>query len=1064
MSWLDDEMPMEWPQKESIPSTGEGEGTTSTPMEFSTSRSGSDGTIAPTVAVQSSVEVKSPPWKKPFEDAGRGPLTRLFIPPADLRAREPRPHGEVVPNENDPSDDSRSTIDNATNVSTVLHGPEMMHSASMPNLDPTADKHSGSSMSTSASSSGSVHTTQSEADMRDITRKLKVFGPPDTYTNERFGDLLHSVAGVGRTLDGRMVEASRDMKHNPSPDVLSQRSRGRRPASVRAVSGAASSRSGRTNLYGDTSNASQSESDQDLNKRLQREGQQLLQGLAPYQPELPTVPESSLDQLELQLTSQGTDMAPRHRANHTEFMHASSTIDTTSSASQSSGKTLETLAPMGSHWDAFPKYGELNQRSTDKHTRRDESPRRHAIKHLTPKSDLGRSGGTATTSTAVSTETRTRNMPLDVSELNIAEPMFVDLSQENTLPRIGTQFSTSGDDSIFATRQIRPSEQPPMPVEASSMLRFEDGVSDINSPPSGSVLETHRVRPARSSEAPRTDLKEANNGDKLPPLPQPTPLQSFMRRPKHSGAINDSSELAKSAEANDTINLTFLSRPQKVPQYLQDHSQATFSYSYRDLLRLIRERSDVDVDKFHEITSLDLSGCELETIVGLDEICPTLNTLFLNNNNLKTLYGLPPSVVNLDLSENELDGAAHFPASFISMLILRNNNLKDLQCLRNLRALSSLDVSDNKLETTRGIESLTALRYLNLSNNQLRALELSIGTLTELEAANNHISAVNLQMPDLEMLQLENNAIVVFNEWLPVLKGFNIRYNDAVLDMAGCKNLETLLFDGNKAIKNFTPRNLRTFSWEQCRANTEINVDLVELRRCRDVKLTLSNPTKKDSTQSPRLHPAVYSAQHLDLAASGLDQLPENFARMFPFLRSLNLAFNNLSDDCISILRRCRSLRRLSLFGNRLTVTGVQLTEMLPQVVVLDTRGQNSHAHIPSSVFATTLYAAIMNRAPESQTGDRASSNVEWLDGVDFGLRKLPPPAFPSALFPETVNVDDDDLVDTVEESSRSPETPLSDETTALDAVMSDEEAKWDFVKSIYLHYYLQSTHSAGVH
>lgn len=176
------------------------------------------------------------------------------------------------------------------------------------------------------------------------------------------------------------------------------------------------------------------------------------------------------------------------------------------------------------------------------------------------------------------------------------------------------------------------------------------------------------------------------------------------------------------------------------------------------------------------------------------------------------------------------------------------------------------------------------------------------------------------------------------------------------VDVSNSPNLTSINLDGNHLFQIHglkTLKKLETLSWrEQSALDTE----------------SPSAPHYNDCYEARSLHlsgnvvpsfipnPAFLNLQHLELASSGLHDLPSDFGSKVSNLRVLNLNFNAIKD--IRPLMGIVRLQTLSLAGNRLSRlrrTTTVLAKACPGLSVLDLRANPLTVgfHAPSSSAQT---------------------------------------------------------------------------------------------------------------
>lgn len=994
MSWLNDELPTDWPTK---PASGH---LNHNDTNFSTSQSsGEDNSVEfrPTVAIQPNTNEATPPWKRAIHAPGKRPsfeqepgLTGMF-----------RPVQELVNN-------GQKTPQIAKRASRVQ--------IRMPTSD---DQHSERSGFSTESSS---HSEENEESIQQpVNRKLNIFGTPNTYTHEKLGNLLSSMAGnSGEDEDSisntRNTFNSTRMNTNANSGTNGAANGSHNNGTTNGNTKYTSRSEFNTN--GGFDNASFNGSDAGFLDGMNNEGRHVLQQLARPAP----LQESSLDELEQQLTSQSADKPAL--VNHLLDETTSSAIyddskndipkqmtgSPLSSASatpnnSSSSHTLDTLPPkLRRNW------------STIKRNLGEAPPSSRLVNKDSAQTLLG----SGRSSAKIPTDADISALGIhDVSNQNDIEEdqsyqhqhqhqlhrQHQDQSEYPYQPHVGTepiipQFTTPKNRQTRPVLNL-PHEEPQRVISTSDSLgassrgsvriaSTETAASAISAAERtpDSIVKQYLSFPRNSRRSRNSSGRVARNDILMQPG---TPLRVDEEVPQDTSASNETN--------NGPVDCSVAQK------------DLSFSVGLEIMAHLIRERMPADVSRIEDLDSLDLNQCDLESVYGLSKFAPHLITLFLNDNSIRSLDGLPSKLVHLDMSSNELSNVNRFPDSMISTLLMSNNKLETLEPLSNLLALSSLDLSNNNLTSLKGIKSLTALRTLNVRQNNLKSIDLNLGMLVELDAAQNDLVSVRLATPNLETLDLAGNNIATLTDPLPNLRELNIQYNNATVDFAGFDNLKVLLFDGNAAMHNFNQISniLETFSWEQPKGAPNRKIDPLLLRSIRDIKLSGG----KDMGWPFGLSRTEYAAQHLDLSALGIRELPLEFAAMFPFVKSVNLSFNKLDDRVISVLSQCRSLERLSLFGNRMGTVGDKLATQIPQLRVLDSRGQRSRrSFVATGEFPTEKYNAVVESALRSSSMPNVSvvmaphpcKSLQFLDGrwtnhaseTTITTR----PGFPSPLYP----------------------------------------------------------------
>lgn len=351
----------------------------------------------------------------------------------------------------------------------------------------------------------------------------------------------------------------------------------------------------------------------------------------------------------------------------------------------------------------------------------------------------------------------------------------------------------------------------------------------------------------------------------------------------------------------------------------------SFSGSLYELVKLLPENED---------SCADLASHDLECIKGLDEMLPNLSVVDLSHNKLQVLEGLPPSVIQANLSFNNLNRISTFPLSFITNLDLSHNSLVDLRGLAQLRVLSSLDVSHNKLSSLEGIQALDCLEHLRVDHNLLKSVNISHAKLESLNANSNELMALRLNTPKLTTLELNDNNLFSFDP-VPSVKRLHMRNNNASMDLSGFPYLEFLDYEGNPSINEGDIRPLVVKMNEVKKFNSACLMNCIAARL---------------STQ--HIGDITLPLQQLDMTNANLTSIPKWLNRL-PNLRSLNLSFNKLEDNSLAKIAEIKSLSNLAIAGNQIREISsvVFWLQKLPNLGALDMRGNPLSQSLYPDIF-----------------------------------------------------------------------------------------------------------------
>jgi Leucine-rich repeat (LRR) protein len=174
------------------------------------------------------------------------------------------------------------------------------------------------------------------------------------------------------------------------------------------------------------------------------------------------------------------------------------------------------------------------------------------------------------------------------------------------------------------------------------------------------------------------------------------------------------------------------------------------------------------------VTHLDLSFNKLTSLEGV--IFPSgIRTLNLSENKLRKLgTKLPSNLVNLYLSENQLQSFDDIPSN-LEVLYISSNKIKSLEGLpQNLMVLNCPDNKIKTLISSKGSHLLPqSLRNLYISNNELKSIEGLPTKLVELEVEDNKLTSLPLSIVDLQLRVFEfSENPINFDALHPSVKEF----------------------------------------------------------------------------------------------------------------------------------------------------------------------------------------------------------------------------------------------------------------------------------------------------
>lgn len=393
------------------------------------------------------------------------------------------------------------------------------------------------------------------------------------------------------------------------------------------------------------------------------------------------------------------------------------------------------------------------------------------------------------------------------------------------------------------------------------------------------------------------------------PMDVPEINPRFLLRKRESGKVRYSSH------PESAVDVTTVSQV-----------NTSFQQSKKDLVALLTDAIPPrGQDWLTQVDYVDLSRRDLGPhMVGLDEMLPSLKSIDLGHNHLKSLQGVPAGILELRCNNNDLTSCQ----------------------LDSLQHLETLDLSHNALNRIGGaLTPCLHLRSVNLSHNKLKSLHKELGksSLVKLDLSHNEIQGT------IDFAKLTNN-LPGNSSWLQ-LEELNLSNNkiDRVLNVGCLSKLRILKLDGNplqEIVEKKESSQLRTLSvlgtkGLLLRVNTATGGNssrsLFPFHRLRILKCDAHKGSRQwkqlprsleelwlqdgDTNRIPHWEVIPGSLRTLVLMRiKGLHQLPKNLAYRLPSLQELNLRGNELV-SCYSLIEALPSLClvKLDLRENPLT-------------------------------------------------------------------------------------------------------------------------------------------------
>ena len=260
---------------------------------------------------------------------------------------------------------------------------------------------------------------------------------------------------------------------------------------------------------------------------------------------------------------------------------------------------------------------------------------------------------------------------------------------------------------------------------------------------------------------------------------------------------------------------------------------------------------------------------------------------------LKELKGLS----SLDLSDNNISDFSFLKElKGLSSLYLSSNNISDFSFLKELKGLSSLYLSSNNISDFSFLKELKGLSSLDLSSNNISDFSFlkELKGLSSLYLSFNNISDVSFlkELKGLSSLDLSFNNIsdVSFLKELKGLSSLYLSYNNIsdVSFLKELKGLSSLYLSYNNISDVSFLKELKVLSSLDLRNN-----NISDFSFLKELKVLSS----------------------LDLRNNNISDF--SFLKELKGLSSLSLSSNNISD--LSFLKELKGLSSLSLSNNKIT-------------------------------------------------------------------------------------------------------------------------------------------------
>ncbi|ORY32290.1 hypothetical protein BCR39DRAFT_523772 [Naematelia encephala] len=356
-------------------------------------------------------------------------------------------------------------------------------------------------------------------------------------------------------------------------------------------------------------------------------------------------------------------------------------------------------------------------------------------------------------------------------------------------------------------------------------------------------------------------------------------------------------------------------------------TECSFGVAHDRLVQLITDVYGAE-PWWEGLTSLDLHGKGVEGLQRLSEFLPALDEVWLSDNKISYLSGIPSGVRTLHVASNRLTSltsVAHL--ANLQYLDVSNNKLDSLAQLSCLKHLRELCADRNQITELDGVLEMDCLIKLSVAGNKIDRVDLARARWAKLEAldlSKNRISSLTglERLTNLNSLDIGSNRLTELRPSRPVTPIRTLRLSDNDLDrfdISFFPKVRTLYADGN-----------RLHGLERSDGTGGRRLESLSLRnqRVESFKLTLKDLENvkrlyiSGNTLSSSFFPSVplYALIYLEAAACKLSAWPSDFTSRLPNLKILNVNYNFLAD--LDGVRGLRGLRKLTVVGNRLGGSG----------------------------------------------------------------------------------------------------------------------------------------------
>ena len=333
-----------------------------------------------------------------------------------------------------------------------------------------------------------------------------------------------------------------------------------------------------------------------------------------------------------------------------------------------------------------------------------------------------------------------------------SSPPDVDMSLSAHVSKARVKPAPSTIPSSIRNQRARSVQQ--IPVEESIAEEIEPSGLD----PDNSIIQVH--------SSSKEDLHNLSREENVPTLAeQNTSLvlatPAVHRTPPRArdilqAALNSSvafhlsplpSFTVHQADEPHDIDIEYVPRRQGLLSFNQVNGRFSLAVE-----RLVGKLTDVEPNEpyWEHIRKLGLANKDILTLHMLDEFCPRMEELDVNNNELAQINGVPASLRTLSIRQNCLTSlTAWGHLQNLQYLDVSGNKIESLKAFAPLIQLRELIAEDNQIESLKGIFGLNGLLKLKLARNSIEELILDGSNLFVSSSTKTETSLIWRVVPDL---------------------------------------------------------------------------------------------------------------------------------------------------------------------------------------------------------------------------------------------------------------------------------------------------------------------------